>query len=430
MSKKGMIFFILTLVIVGIIALTISFYARGYRIDSENLQIESNGTLVIKSHPDGAQVIINGEQETITNANIQLPPNTYDIIVRKEGFLDWEKRLTIEKEEVTQTTAHLFKSVPSLSPITLLGLTNPTISHDLSKIAYIVPPIENGNNITQNEDSGLWVIDIINLPLGFSRDPRIITDGNLEGATITWSPDSREILLETDNSAYFLDIGKFTPQKERENVAFKRETINTNWQEESQDKLNALLRQLPDELRSIIQRKALSIAFSADEDMIVYTASGSAEIPTGLEKPLPGSSTQKEDRSIKADHTYVYDIKEDKNFLIDKASSGLAISGSYRVSQEGTLNFQLSTFPPGRARGNSQLFNRRLSWFHTSRHLILAEEGKITIMDYDGTNRKEIYAGSYVSPNAFPTASIDSLIILTNLGANSSPANLYSLSLK
>ena len=51
-------------------------------------------------------------------------------------------------------------------------------------------------------------------------------------------------------------------------------------------------------------------------------------------------------------------------------------------------------------------------------------------MDYDGTNRQEVYAGSYVAPHAYPALTTDRIIILTNLGANTSPPNLYSLSLK
>jgi hypothetical protein len=71
-----------------------------------------------------------------------------------------------------------------------------------------------------------------------------------------------------------------------------------------------------------------------------------------------------------------------------------------------------------------------LSWFPNSKNLILAEEGKVTIMDYDGTNRQVVYSGNYVSPYAFPFVNTGKIIILTNLGANSSLPNLYSLSLK
>jgi len=104
---------------------------------------------------------------------------------------------------------------------------------------------------------------------------------------------------------------------------------------------------------------------------------------------------------------FIYNTKEDTNFLVDE--NGIDLTISHEATNGKT---------------------RRLNWFPSSRHLILAEKDKITIMDIDGTNRQVIYSGSYVSPNAFPIVSMDRILILTNLGANSSPPNLYSLGIK
>jgi hypothetical protein len=140
--------------------------------------------------------------------------------------------------------------------------------------------------------------------------------------------------------------------------------------------------------------------------MVLYTASGSATIPSNLKKELPGSSTQKQQRDLKDGNTYVYDIKEDRNFLVYEDSS-LSIKNGFS-DKDGV----------------------RMSWFPTSRHLVLAEKDMITIMDYDATNQQEVYNGSYVSPHAYPAVSTDRLLILTNLGASNSLPNLYSISLK
>jgi hypothetical protein len=416
MKSKGAIFFVMTFVIVGLIAYGVSLYARGFRFDQNNGSIQPNGILVLKSHPDGAQVYINGELNTATDATIPLAPGTYDVEVKKEGFISWSKRLTIKKEEVNEITAHIFKVVPSLSSITFSGAVNPTPSHDGSKIAYLVTPTENNGS---PDDIGLWIIETLNLPLGFSREPRKVTDGNLAGATIKWSPNGREILLTTVSGTYLLDAGRLTPQTELTNVANQVDEILIEWEEDLDKKLNDQLKKLPEQMISILNSKASSIVFSPDEDMVIYSASRSATIPDGLKKPLPGSSNQPEDRNIKEYHTYIYDIEEDKNFLIDNASSDLVLTGGY----------MLSDYTNGSVQETSSI-NRRLSWFPTSRHVVLAEENKITIMDYDGTNRQVIYSGSYVSPNGFPTVSIDRLLVLTNFGADSAPSNLYSMSLK
>jgi len=190
-----------------------------------------------------------------------------------------------------------------------------------------------------------------------------------------------------------LDAGTFTPQNQRVNISSRKETTLASWGQERQTKLSAQIRNLPEQVADVLERKASRVLFSPDDTKILYTASGSATLGENLIKPLPGSSTQRQERTIEEGKTYVYDTKEDRNFLV--------------VDTGATLR-----------------------WFPTSRHLVYPEEGKVTIMEYDGTNRQAVYTGSYTQPDAFPYVNTSKLLILTNLGAGISPSNLYSLSLK
>lgn len=402
MTKIRILLFSITLIVVFLVGTIAFMYAKGYRLDSDTNKFTPNGLLVIKSVPDGAQIFINGELKTATNATVSLLPNTYDVSVKKEGFIPWNKRLVIEKEIVTEASAHLFKSAPSLSAITFSGVETIIPSKDLTKIGYLVT-----GDSTDTQSHGLWVIENVNLPLGFSRDPKRITDGNLTGSTWIWSSDGRQILLTTLQGSYLLDSGSFTPQSQKINVTAQKSEILDRWDEENDKKTSDLMKKVPEELREIFSTNTQAVVFSPDEEMVLYTASSSASINKELIKPLPGSSTQKEEREIESNKTYVYDLKEDRNYLIDNGDGELVIEGGYASNAV-----------------------RRISWYSSSRHLILAEEGKIIIMDHDGTNRQEVYSGSYVFPHAYPTLSLDRLIVLTNLGANESVANLYSLSIK
>lgn len=404
MGKQRVLFFLITLFVVAVLAVFVSVYARGYRFSLDELKFLPNGLFVIKSVPDGAQLVINGNLISATNTTLDLKPGTYDVTVRKDNFIDWKKRLVIDKEVVTEVTVHLFRSTPSLSSVTFSGSLNPVPSYDLSKIAFIVPSDPN-SGIADKE--GLWVIEAVNLPIGFAQDPKRITDGNLLEADLIWSPDGREILFETSTGSYLIDTGTFTPQSQRVNIRQSRSEILAKWEQVRLKEHNSQLRKLPEELSEILSSRTSSFLFSPDEDMVLYTASASAVVPKGLKNELPGASTQKEDRELKEGSIYVYDIEEDRNFLIDSTPSDLVLGGEVIDNPK-----------------------RRLSWFATSRHLVLAEKDKVTIMDYDATNRQVVYSGSYVTPHAFPTLSIDRLLILTNLGANSSLPNLYSLSLK
>jgi hypothetical protein len=405
MTKIRVLILLITILVVGSIGVLGTLYARGYRFDIKNKEIVPKGLLVIKSDPDAAQIFINGELKTVTNATISLEPGEYDVQVKKEGYLSWNKRLTIEKEIVTEATANLFRTAPSLSPMTFTPTYNPVVSPSITKIAYAIIPSDNVDSSTQvpQDKIGLWVMETVSLPLGFAREPRKVTDGILSNANWKWSPDERQILLTTPTGSYLIDANEYTPQNQSVNINYRIDQILETWEEELNTKLELKINRLPDDLSSILNRKTSSIAFSPDGDMVLYTASGSATIPDNLIKQLPGSSTQKQEREIKDGKTYIYDVKEDRNFLI--------------------TDFKVSIAP-------DNLNEKALLWFPTSRHVILSEENKISIVDYDGTNKQEVYSGSYASPHAFPTASSQRLIILTNLGAESAPLNLYSLSIK
>lgn len=406
MTKIRVILFLITITVVVSVGIFASLYARGYRLDTATLKFTPNGLLVMKSVPDGAQIFINGELKTATNATIPLSPGTYDVAVRKEGYKQWAKRLEIQKELVTEDTAYLFKAAPSLSAVTFSGVVSPVPSKDMTKLAYVIPPSPN-NPVNQEDVSGLWIMDLISLPLGFSKEPRRLTDGNLTESDWIWSGDGRQILLNTPTGSYLLNTGSFTPQSQRINVAGQKDEILKGWEQQDKLRLAEQIKKLPDELKDILTRKTSAVEFSPDEEIVLYTASSSATLSGNLIKPLPGASTQKQERGIKPGNTYTYSIKEDRNFLIDEDASDLTIEA-----------------------GSPSSAKRRLSFFPTSRHLVLAENEKITIMDYDGTNRQVVYSGSYPTPNAFPTLSPDRLLILTSLGASSVPPNLYSLSLK
>ena len=380
------------------------YYAKGYRFNFKKLNFEPNGILVVKSDVSGAEVYLNGDLKTTSETkSISLAPGTYDVSVRKNGYISWNKRLVIEKEIVTQVNVSLFKAAPSLSPVTLDGASDPVISSDNTKIAYFIPPLEN----QEIEKTGLWVVENVNLPIGFSKDPRKITDGNLINSTWQFSPDGNEILLKAGQGVFLLNANSFTSQGGRVNIASKYQTIISQWEKETNKKIESNLKPLPEEIRNIFLEKTQIIEFSPDKSKFIYVASNSATLKEELVKPIPGSSTQKQERNIEKNKIYVYDIKEDRNFLVDDNSENFII------------NNVLSQNPV-----------KRIAWFPNSNNLVLAEESRIIIMDYDTTNKQEIYSGAYITPHAFPFVSTERLMILTNLGADSSTPNLYSLTIK
>lgn len=390
MARIRVLILLLTILVVGVMGSVAIAYARGFRLDltGDKVTLGPTGLLVANSDPTAAQVFVDGKLETATDNTISLSPGTYEISVRKEGYLTWDKTITIEQETVTQIDAFLIPSAPSLTAMTFSGVVSPQVSSDNTKIAYIVPVSE-----SVDEKAGLWVIESVNLPLGFNRDPRQVMAGDLEKATFEFSPDGREILLTSGTVTYLLDISTFTPQAELVDITLQVEDIKEEWQEEAERKIAARLSQLPDEIESVFRDNTTDIKFSPDENRILYTASGSATLASDLVRKLPGSSTQKEEREIQDGKLYVYDIREDKNF---KVSDSIPVY-----------------------------------WLPNSLNLVRPLEDKIEILDYDGTNAKTIYSGVYDFPHAYATTSADRIIVLTSFSRQESLyGNLYWIGLK
>ena len=400
MTKIRVIFFVVTLIIVSGLGIFATYYARGYRFDVKTLKFQPNGILVLKSEPDGASVYINGELKAATNANLSIAPGAYDVEVKKDGYLTWSKRLTIEKEIVTQANVSLFKTAPSLSPATLSGATNVVMSEDGSKIVYSVLPSRD----LSDDKTGLWILDTFSLPLGFNSGSKRIADGDMTDATYIFSPDSRQLLLTVSEGIFVIDTGSFISQNQRVNISSTADDILAEWKSGKEETNQSLIRNLPPTLSDVLARKSSAFIFSPDSNMIAYTASDSATLPDDLVKPLPGASTQTQHRNIEPGHTYVYDVKEDRNFLISD---------------------QIVTID-----NNDSLEVPALRWMSSSRHLLWAGSSQTVIMDYDGTNRQAIYSGSYVAPSVFPFSNTTKLLILTNLGSTDSIPNLYTLTVK
>jgi hypothetical protein len=416
-SQKRIAISLLTLFVVLGGTISISLLARGYRPDFQEKELKPTGLLVVNSFPKGAQVFINGKLTTATNQTINLPPGEYRVTIKKPGFSSWEKNITLEKEIVTNIDAYLFPLAPDLKALTFSPTLNPLLSPDGTKLVYFSPPQKKENPQDQNatqtatlltqERGGIWLIDLTEKPLGRSFQPRLLVktpqDLSLEQIETEWSPDSRQILLtinskdEKSKQYFLLEVNQtydFTLSPLISTPSAQVIAILDSWEKQKNQQNKALLKRLPEEMQTLLEEKAVSFSFSPDESKVLYQAGSDFQIK---EKLLPheiiGASTQKEERTVKKNQWYVYDLREDKNFLV--------------LSNEE---------------------NTKISWFPTSLHLLLIKEGEVAIEDYDGKVRTTVYAGPFDNGFVFPLPSAKGLLILTSLNNNTDyTPNLYSI---
>lgn len=407
--KKQLVISVSIFFFLALATLIVVLYGRGYRFQFQNgkAQLSGTGLLVVSSIPTGAEVLINGHLTTATDSTLNLLPGEYTIGIQKEGYFSWEKKLKIQKEVVAQADALLFPTAPKLENITTSGIDNPTIDPSQTQIAYTIASQSARKN-------GIYVLDMVSRPLlTLSSSTQIVDDtlDNFSKARLAWSPDGKQIIATIATSTrptettYLLKSGSLndSPQDVTETLS----TFKTAWQKDTDEKNTARLASFKLPLRILVASYFSVISWSPDDTKIFYQASESATIPIIIKPPLIGVNSIPEDRNIKKDMLYVYDTKEDRNYVLENVPP--IIFG--RDPAEGGIK-------------------PAISWFPDSKHLLYVHDKKIDILEYDGTNTTTVYAGPFIDTYVFPWPNGSKIVILTNLNNSSISPNLYTISLK
>jgi hypothetical protein len=136
------------------------------------------------------------------------------------------------------------------------------------------------------------------------------------------------------------------------------------------------------------------ISFSPNDDKVLYQAISDSKIPDQILTPPPAQNTQSQARSIIKDNYYVYDIKDDTNFLIGSPLS---------------INFPF--------------------WLLSSNNLVFTENQTIKAVDYDATNQVTLFNLNTLPAVVFPWSDGNHIIILTAPYTGAQP-NLYSVTVR
>ena len=372
MSKKFLIT-IATLIAIAIVASIAIFLAKGYTFSPKERRIVGTGIITISSEPDAASVYIDGHLTTATNATVSsLTPKDYSVKVIKEGFIPWEKKISVKEGLVTEVKVTLFPAIPTIYPLTFNGVESPTLSPDGGKLAYIVPSGKKG---------GVWVwTQMRNQPISFARsaEPHQIatnSTADFSQAALRWSADSKQVLATVGNNNYLLDFDRMNTEP-RDITPLLESTLKT-WEEDAQaQEASRVAIILDTKLRQIASDSGV-LRWSPDETKFMVRT-----------EPL-----LEEDKLKLISDFKVYDLEDKKEYSL----------------------------PPARAH----------IWLPDSRHIILVEEKSISVIDFDGSNKAVIYAGSFIDDFVFPWSDSSRLVIISSFPTpTASEPNLYGINLK
>ncbi len=369
MSKRFIIT-IVTLIIIAAATGVAVFFAKGYSFSTKEKRIVGTGIVTITSQPDAASIFIDGHLTTATNATISsLPPKSYSVKVVKEGFIPWERSVIVKEGLVTDLKITLFPAIPSIYPLTFNGVINPVLSPNGSKLAYIVPT---------GKKAGVWVwTQNNNQPIAFIRssEPHQIasnTTTDFSKAKLKWSPDSKQVIATIDSDL----IGG--PQN---NFLLDADKLNPDPRDITPT-LTATMQGWDDDkkltMESRVQNiKDLKFRKIASDSAVLHWSPDETKFMAG-----------KDNINMK-----VYDLEEGKDYSLPQAKSYL--------------------------------------WLPDSRHVILVEDTAISLLDFDGTNKAVIYAGTFADSFVFPWSDSSRLVIISSSPTpTASLPNLYGINLK
>ncbi len=383
MSKRFLLTLVTILVIFGATGIAI-FLAKGYTFSTVERRILGTGIISAASEPSSASVYVDGYLTTATDATISnLAPKKYQVKIIKEGFIPWEKEVEVREGLVSEVKVTLFPAIPTMYPLTVTGVKGSVLSPDGSKLAYIVP---------SGKKSGIWVWTMSkNQPIAFAKsaEPHQVAQStsalDFAPATLKWSPDSKQLLATIQNSNnpaspgnnYQFSSDTFTSEP-RDITPVLTSTLKT-WDEDIELQEHARVETIGDlQIKKIASNSAV-VKWAPDETKFIFR-----------EQPL---SEKERSGDIVVSGFKVQDIERNKVYDLPQARSH--------------------------------------TWLPNSEHVILVEDGKISIVDYDGTNQAVIYAGSFIDDFIFAWPDSSRLVLISSFPTpTASEPNLYGINLK
>lgn len=397
-GSKQLIISLIILVILLVGTVGVILYGTGYRLGIQQGKptVSKTGILVTNSEPRGAQVFINGHLTTATDTTLNLTPGEYTVKIVKDGYFPWEKKLRIQEKVVTVAEARLFPIALKLEGVSSTGVQRPVLDPQRTKIAFLV----DDQSFRKN---GIYIYDMTTNPvLTLQGTAKQIIDNTFDTfskSTLSWSPDSQQVMAtiaaspSRNASYYLLDASGFNNSPQ--DVTALLNVTEDAWTKLRTTKEKARMNSLKKPVRTLISNNFSIISWSPDDTKILYQAKEDTTLPIMIKPRLLGiTNALTETRKINKDQIYVYNVKEDINIYL------------------------FDTLPPS------------LTWFPDSEHLILVDEKKIAIMEYDGSNKTTVYAGPFLDHYVFPWPDGSKLVVLTNLNNALTEPNLYTVSLK
>ena len=172
------------------IAISVLFFAEGYRFNFKNFKIIKTGILYFSTDPDGATVFINGKlQDKKTPYAVNLTAGRYNATIEKNGYGSWSSGFKVDSGLVSEfESIVLFKKNPEISNLS-----------DQRKIDLLNSPLEylatsNSKNELYQNGYEVW------------QSNSLVTRFSTPIKSVSWYPDLKHILYQQGDEIRVMEI--------------------------------------------------------------------------------------------------------------------------------------------------------------------------------------------------------------------------------
>jgi hypothetical protein len=192
--------YILVAIAIALGTVILVYATYGYGINTKTGDVVQNGLLFVDSKPGGAEIFLNHKSiNQGTSARLVLPAKDYDLLIKKVGYQDWERKFTLDEHTISRYVyPFLFPTKPVVAPLKSYALA-PQLFMQTPDKHWIL--IQNPDAATKTTFDQFDASDFTKLPTALVLPPTLLTKVNGAIGTLTqieWSSDNNHVLLRHD----------------------------------------------------------------------------------------------------------------------------------------------------------------------------------------------------------------------------------------
>jgi hypothetical protein len=194
-----MIGYVLVAIAIGLGTIVLVYSAYGYGVNTKTGDVVQNGLLFVDSKPGGADIYLNNKpMHQGTSARLVLPSGDYDLLLKKSGYRNWERKFTLDEHTISRYVyPFLFPNKPVTTNLKNYSGMPPlfTESPDRHWLLVQAPPTTAKPASFDEYDTGDLTKPVVPIDIPVN----LLTNAALPGSALTeveWSTDNNHLLLQ------------------------------------------------------------------------------------------------------------------------------------------------------------------------------------------------------------------------------------------